>query len=132
MNPPSEDIKDLLIESSSGLTLVFGTDLHISRMPENPDECVSIYDGPGGAPQANYEYDFPSVQVRVRGAKMGYTATWALAKEIRDVLHAVTNRTINLTRYIQIVCSSDVMFVAWDESNRPIFTVNFAIHRTSA
>jgi len=131
MNAPSQDIKDFIIESSAGLSLVFATDLFVAKMPETPDECVCIYDSGGGAPEANYEYDYPSVQIRVRGDRMGYQAGWALAKDIKDTLHGKTNETINSTRYIQIVCSGDIIFVAWDELERPIFSVNFEIHRTS-
>ena len=132
MNSPAVDIKDILIESSTGLSLVFATDLFVSKMKEDVDECVCIYDGPGGSPEANYELDYPSVQIRVRGNKMAYREGWALAKDVRDVLHGMTDKTINGTRYLEIVCSGDIMFIAYDESERPIFSVNFNIHRTAA
>ncbi len=131
MNPPSQDIKDFLLESSTGLSMVFATDLFIAKMPETPDECVCIYDSGGASPMADYEYDYPTVQIRIRGGRFEYQTGWALAKDIRDVLHGKVNDTINSTRYIQIVSSGDIIFIAWDELERPIFSVNFEIHRAS-
>jgi len=131
MNVPSQDIKDFLLESSTGLSIIFATDLFVAKMPETPDECVCIYDSGGGSPEVNYEYDFPSVQVRVRGNRFAYQTGWALAKDVRDVLHGKTNEIINSTRYIQIVSSGDIIFVTWDEMERPIFSINFEIHRAS-
>jgi hypothetical protein len=132
MNPPSQDIKDFLLESSTGLTLVFSTDLFVAKMPETPDECACVYDTGGWMPMADYEYDMPSIQIRVRGERMGYRAGWLLANDIKGALHGKANETINNTRYIHIICNSDIMFVAWDESDRPIFSINFEIHRSTA
>ena len=132
MNPPTQDIKDILLESSSGLSLVFATDLFISKMPETPDACACLYDTPGFAPNPNYEYDYPGIQARIRGARMGYLTGWALAKDIRDVLNGLTNYTINSTRYIEITCQSDIMFIYYDDLERPYFSVNFEIHRATA
>jgi hypothetical protein len=132
MNSPAEDIKDIIELSSSGLSLVFATDLFVSKMKEDVNQCVCIYDGPGGSPEANYDLDYPTVQVRVRGNRMAYREAYALANDIKQLLHGMTNETINGTRYIEIVCSGDIMHIGYDESERPIFSVNFDIMRTPA
>ena len=127
MNPASEDIKDILVADGVG---AFGTDLFISLMPETPDACVSIYDTGGMDPILNYVYDYPTVQVRIRGAIFGYQNAWDKAKEVKDALHGLTNETWNSTRYIQIGCVGDIMFIHYDDNNRPTLTVNFLVHRT--
>ncbi len=48
MNIPSKDIKDML-EASSALNLVFGTNLFIGQLPDKPRNCVSIVDTSGFA-----------------------------------------------------------------------------------
>lgn len=132
MNPASEDIKDMLVASAAGLGLTFGTDIFISKIPDTPDVCYCIYDTGGMDPESQYEYDRPTVQVLCRGANGGYRAAWLAAKDVRDVLHGVSNETWNSTRYIGVWCMGDVLFAGYDESERPLFTINFRIHRASA
>jgi hypothetical protein len=129
MNPPSEDMKDVL-EAETALALTFGDDLHIGQMPESPDACVCIYDTGGYPAELDYMYERPTFQVRVRGAKGGYRAAQVLAQAIRDTLHGVHNLTLNAARYILIAIESDVGSIGADELHRPNFTVNFRIHRT--
>ena len=131
MNSPSEDIKDILESSAVGLGLVFGTDLFVSRMPETPDQCVAVFDTGGEPPQPSFVYLKPTIQVRIRGAKTGYQTAYTLAESIRDALHDLTNETWNSTRYVGIWATSDIFFIGYDENDRPLFSVNFRIHRTS-
>jgi len=131
MNPPSEDIKDILESSQSGTGLVFGTDLFIGEEPVSPDQCITIYDTGGPEPQAGYVYDYPTVQVRIRGNKGAYKETWALADTIKSALHGLHNESWNGTKYHGIWCQSDIIFIGYDDNSRPVFTVNFRIHRSA-
>lgn len=130
MNPPSVDIKDIL-EQSSVAAGTFGTDLFISFMPEEPDACIAIFDTGGLEQQANYEYEYPMAQIRVRGERKDYVNAHSKAQVVRDALHGLSNESWNNARYIGMWCSSDIFFIKYDEHNRPIFTINFRIHRTS-
>lgn len=132
MNPPSEDIKDIL-EGESGLGLTFMDNLHVGHMPESPpapDNCVCVYDQPGEKPESGYIYHKPGLQVKVRGDKGAYKSAHQLCQEIRDVLHDLHGVTINGARYICIWAESDIMPLGPDERHRPSFTINFRIHRT--
>jgi hypothetical protein len=129
MNPPSEDIKDIL-EGETGLALTFATDLFIGQMPETPDACVCVYDSGGYPGEENYLYERPTVQVKVRGGRGGYKIAHELCQNIRDVLHGLHNVTVNSARYVGIWVETDVMSIGPDELHRPHFTVNFRIHRT--
>ena len=133
MNPPSEDIKDILLESDAGLDLVYGTSLFYSKEPDGTDiadKIVTVLDSGGDEPAVQYSYEYPSVQVRVRGDKFKYGDAYALINSIKNELHGTYNKTINGARYIGIWASSDILPLGYDEENRPIFTVNFRLHRT--
>lgn len=125
-NSPSVDIKDIIVGNTE---LVFGTDLFISTMPSEPDNCVCIYDT-GGFPQEQYSYEKPTIQIRIRNNLYvnGYN-------QIRDIKYLIGtgdfNNTIqNGTRYILITTSSDILYLGKDENDRFQFTINFQIHRS--
>ena len=131
MNAPSEDIKDLLEEPSS-LGLAFKENLFVSEMPGSPDGCVVVYDTGGDDADAGYLYDRPSVQIRVRGAKGGYKDAYALALAIKGELHGATDHEINSTRYVGMWATGDILSLGYDDNHRPLFSVNFRLHRTDA
>jgi len=131
MNAPSEDVKDIL-EATSSLGLTFATDLFVSEMPTEPDQCVCIYDTGGYDPEADYTYEKPTIQIRVRGAKGDYLVAHELAQSIRDTLNGEHDYTINGARYIGIWTVGDILFVGYDNNHRPLLTVNFRLHRTNA
>lgn len=131
MDAPSEDIKTL-IDANSAIGLTFATDLFISEMPTTPNKCVCIRDTGGFNPEVNFEYDRPTVQITVRGDKGDYVAGYDLAKLIRDELHGTANETVGTARYIGIWSQGDIIFAGYDDNHRPLFTLNFLIHRTSA
>lgn len=130
MNASSEDIKDIL-EGTSSLALTFATDLFISEMPTNPDQCVCIYDTGGEPPEPDYNYERPTLQIRIRGVKGGYLVAHELAQSIRDTLNGEHNYTVNDTRYIAIWAMGDILFIGYDDNHRPLLTVNFRLHRTN-
>jgi hypothetical protein len=123
-------VKDLL-DGDSSLQLTFATDLFVSEMPDAPDAAVCIFDTGGYAPEVDYEYKRPTVQVLVRGRRDGYLAAHALAADILDVLNGLHNETINSTRYIGIWAEGDVISLGRDGNGRPLLSMNFRIHRAS-
>lgn len=129
LNPPSEDVKDILA-AQSVLGLVFGTDLFIGGLPSTPDACVAVYDTTGEPPEPSYRYERPHVQVVCRGDQGAYRLTQIQAQTIRDILNGINEETWNGARYIGIWALGDVNFIANDENRRPRFTINFRLHRT--
>ena len=130
MNPSSEDIKNILEDSSSGLGLTFATDLFVSEIPTTPDRCVVVIDTGGFDAEVNYTYERPTLMVRVRGDRHRYKNGYTLAKDVKDVLNGLANETWNSTRYVGIWAVGDVNFLGYDKNHRPEFSVNFRIHRT--
>ena len=131
MNAPSEDIADVLALASA-CALTVGTDLFCNFMPSTPDACTAVYDTGGEAPEPGFNYERPTFQVRVRGDKGDNRPAHEHAQACRDELNGTNNYTINSARYIGIWCVTDVIFVGYDDNNRPIFTVNLRAHRTDA
>jgi hypothetical protein len=129
MNAPSEDVKDML-EAESSLGLTFATDLFVSDTPDSPDECVVVFDTGGEDPAAQHTYEKPTVQIRVRGRKGDYLNAYALAGDVKNVLHGLTDEVLNGARYIGIWAVGDVLFLGQDDNKRPLLTINFRLHRT--
>ncbi len=132
MNAPSVDIKDLLAASSTGLT--FEIDLFVSLEPDGKNianKVVTIYDTGGLEPATYVTLLSPNIQVRIRGDKGKFEEGYTLAELVRDTLHAVNNTTVNSTRYIHIIASTDINFLGYDDNDRPVWTVNFRIMRTA-
>ena len=105
-------------------------------MPEAPNECVCIYDTGGLRPLicigGNEKYEEPTIQVRIRGDKGKYKQAYTLIQGIRDTLHGTYEYTINGARYILIWCTSDILFLNYDENRRPLLSVNFRTIRAQA
>lgn len=129
MNAPSEDIKDML-EAKSSLGLVFAENLFIANEPAKPNNCVTIYDTIGGAPDLTLDqlsvYN-PSVQVRVRN--IDYLTGWILIQSISNTLHARAQEVWNGTLYSLISIASGPAMLRWDENERVLFIVNLEIMR---
>lgn len=125
MNAPVEDIKDML---EAGTSLVFQTDLFIGLGPTSPDNYVALRDSGGRPPVAQYTYRYPTVQVYVRNNS--YESGQAQAEVVMQCLHAIANETWNAVRYIQVLASSEILYLGDDENDRAEFSLNFEIHRT--
>lgn len=133
MNPVSQDMKDTLVDAGVGtFAATSGWAIYISREPSSPDEVVTLYDS--GGPEPDYLMDGtdigrPNMQARIRGAPGGYLDAWAKAKEVVDALSRLSPQTINGTWYAGVWQQTAITALQYDDSNRPILTVNFRIRR---
>ena len=128
MNSPCVDIATYLA-GISALGLTVATDLHSFAMPDSPNRCVVVLDGPGEDADEN-DYERPHIQVVVREEAGKNEEGYALAKDIWDELHSVVEETIGGTRYMAIWTVGDVFPLGEDGKSRPQFSVNARIHRT--
>jgi len=132
MNPPIEDLKDMIVAAPSIVDLTFGTDLFLSKMPSTPDKCVALFDTGGLAPYLiGVVLDRPTVQVKIRGKQGGYKDAYTVGESIKDFFEEQHDTIINGTRYLQIYPMQDVVFLNYDELDRPLFTINFRMDRTA-
>lgn len=130
MNPASVDIKDILVTAGVGtFAATSGWAIYISREPSEPDTCITIYDtgGPGANPK--WLIEEPSIQVRVRGAKLGYLAAYQKADAVKQALLGRAKQTVNSTVYVSFTMLSEIAHIGYDENSRPLFTINFNIIR---
>jgi len=95
------------------------------------DLAVAVTDTGGYRAQGNFTWRRPTIQVLVRGPRGDYDAGYAMALDCMNELHAIADETIAGARYIMILASSDILFAGYDESHRPLFSVNFEIQRTT-
>jgi len=129
MNPVTEDIKDIL-EADSSLALTYATDLFISKEPNRPDDCVTLYDTPSYPPLLTLDgetYYRSGLQIRVRN--QDYDTGMTLARNIMSCLHGRANETWNGTSYALIHAVGEPAALAWDDKNRVIIIINFNCQR---
>ena len=131
MNDPSVDIVNYL-QSVSSLGLTLGDNLHSNDLPDQPNQCVGVFDSGGDMPAVNYVYERPTIQVRVRGEKGDRRPANQLARNIRTELHGLSEIIQGGARYIGIWAMGDVLYLTDDKEQRPLFSVNFRVHRTTA
>ena len=130
MNPTSEDIKDHFESSDVGLG-TFVVDMFIGIMPETPDTCICLIDSSGFKPEARYNWERPGLQILVRDKIGNYKQCFTKIKDAVTALHGITNLTINNHIYKCIVAAHEPLFIGLDQNNRPMFSVNFEVQRTS-
>jgi len=135
MNSPADDVR-VMLEGESSLALTLGENLYVSEMPDEipggPGVCVGLYDSGGFPPQPNFTYEYPTVQVQVRGLAGGYMEAYAMAQAILIALNGTFDVTIDSVRYVGVWAMQSPLFVGRDERNRPLFTINFRLHRGDA
>ena len=123
MNAPCVDITAILNAVSS-----IGATAYASNMPDTPDTCIAVIDGPGGAPEAKYVLDRPTVQVKVRAKE--YNNAYSVMEAVKSEIHGSYNVIEGGARYIQILAQGGIMSLGYDKAQRAILVLNFAIQRT--
>ncbi len=121
--PMSVGARDL-IATHVGIS---GWQTEVGALPDKPDKIININDTGGRNPSPKWLLDFPNIQVLVRGETNGYLDTFREAKAVKDLLLGVTSQDINLDRWVSVTQNGDLMFIGRDESDRPIFSMNFAL-----
>ncbi len=129
MQPPCKDIRDMLIAEIPESD-IDASDIHLSRLPATPDALVAVLDQAGSPPEDLILYYKPKVQVLVRGDPAQYQTAYERAQLIQDLLHGYGPVEVNDTHYVGVWATSDIIPVGYDESNRPVFSLNFMVHRS--
>lgn len=89
---------------------------------------VAIFDTGGAPPEPSLLLDYPTVMVQVRGNKDDYTAAFNKVKEVKDRLLGSTPQVMgNGDRISGILGLGDINSLGYDESDRPLFSVNFRL-----
>lgn len=128
MNDPCEGIKDLLVTAGIGIfAATSGWGIFIGQEPSTSDTTITIYPTGGNAPSPKFLLNYPSVQVRVRGAAGGYLDARAKIQAISDALLGLPSQTLNSDRWVAINQVGDITSLGPDQNNRPRLVLNFAL-----
>ena len=107
--------------------------------PETPDQSISIFETGGRENQPHDDslygmLDFPTFQVRVRGAgqdfSTGYPAARAKIAAARTALERLSPGTVLGRYYCQVTANGEPISLGHDASHRPRFTLNFTALRS--
>jgi Bacteriophage minor capsid protein len=123
---PSEDARTLLV--AAGVVFADTTvdwTIYIGKMMDKPNKAVSIIDAGGFSPNPKWLLDYPSIQVKVRGAPNGYSEARLKAIRIKDELLGIISLDVNGNRWASVTMAGDIVMLGYDQSERPMFTLNF-------
>lgn len=128
MTAPTVGIKDLLVAAGNGVhNASSGWSIHIGREPTKPHSTITIYDSGGETPNPAWLLDFPSVQVRVRGDPGGYVAAQQKMTDCKNTLLGLPSQDLNGDRWVSVRQIGGINLIGYDESNRPMFTMNISL-----
>lgn len=102
-----------------------GTDIFLGLMPDQPDNCIALFEYAGSPPDLHWNGEYPGLQVRVRNKS--YAAARAKIGEIAKELHGLYEQTLSGTRYLLIKARGSPEILKRDASNRIELVLNFEI-----
>jgi len=117
-----EDIGNYLEQNGIG---VLGTDIFLGQLPASPDNVVALFEYAGYPPWLKLSCERPGLQVRVRSTH--YTTGRTKIEKVTQVLHGVTEQTINGVRYVIIQAEQSPFPLGRDENGRIEWAVNFTV-----
>jgi hypothetical protein len=100
-----------------------GTDIFLGLMPDQPDNCIALFEYAGSPPDLHWAGEYPGLQVRVRNKS--YAAGRAKIGEIVKELHGLHEQTLSGTRYLLIRARGSPEVLKRDANNRVELFVNF-------
>src|SRR5438105_3032502 len=94
---PADELGQYLGSGPAGLALTLGTNLFVGRLPDQPDNCVAVYETGGTMPlmvigTPDVKIDRPGFQVRVRDES--YTTGEQTITKCFKALQGVYNTTL--------------------------------------
>lgn len=102
-----------------------GTDIFLGLLPDQPDNCIALFEYAGSPPDLHWPGEYPGLQVRVRSTN--YSGGRAKIGEIVDLLHGLHEQELSGTRYLLIKARGSPEVLKRDSGNRIEFFVNFEI-----
>jgi hypothetical protein len=102
-----------------------GADLFLGLMPDQPDNCIALFEYAGSPPAMHWSGEYPGLQVRVRGTS--YEAARSKIGEVINKLHGLHEQMLSGTRYLLIWAKGSVEILKRDANNRVELFVSFEI-----
>jgi hypothetical protein len=102
-----------------------GADLFLGLMPDQPDNCIALFEYAGSPPDLHWNGEYPGLQVRVRNKS--YADARTKIGEVMEKLHGLHEQTLSGTRYLLIKARGSPEVLKRDNNNRIELFVNFEI-----
>jgi len=106
-----------------------GTDIFLGLMPDQPDNCIALFEYAGSPPDLHWKGEYPRLQVRVRDKS--YAAARAKIGTVAALLHGLHEQVLSDTRYLLIKALGSPEVLKRDNNNRVELFVNFEIIKES-
>jgi hypothetical protein len=106
-----------------------GTDIFLGLMPDQPDNCVALFEYAGSPPDLHWLGEYPGLQVRARDKS--YASARTKIGEVMALLHGLHEQTLSGTRYLLIKARGSPEILKRDANNRVELFVNFEIIKES-
>jgi len=106
-----------------------GSDIFLGLMPDQPDNCIALFEYAGSPPDLHWNGEYPGLQVRVRNKSYG--AGRAKIGQVKRELHGLHETTLNGTRYLLIKARGSPEVLKRDAGNRVEWFLNFEIIKES-
>lgn len=120
-----DDVAALLVEAGIG---TLGGTIFLARMPDSPDECLTLREYGGAGPEYLYlgadpTQEWPRCQLEARSAD--YAAARLRIERCARVLGATRERVVNGTHYHRITPLGPPVPLGEDESQRSRIVISF-------
>jgi hypothetical protein len=105
-------------------------DIFLGVRPASPDECLTLAEYPGGAPEYVQESASPrheSVQIQIVSRGVEYQRVRLLASLAWSALSRVTNSTLSGVRYLSIRPSSSPAPIGRDSNGQLLIGFNCTV-----
>jgi hypothetical protein len=112
-----------------------GSTLFLGLMPDQPDDCVSLFEYAGNPPDLHWNGEYPSLQVRARSKD--YISARSKLEDVINLLHKLcdqklppSDESVNSgcgTRYLLIKARGSPEILKRDSNGRVELFVNFEI-----
>lgn len=136
MKAPAVDIAAYLSDSNHGYEL--GANMFISRQPNSPSKCITLYDSSSAPPMDTLDgvetYFEETVQIIVRD--IAYESAYATCRALISALHGIRNLQTEESRYLRISLVSGPIQLSFAGTgaegfgDKIQFSINFGILRT--
>jgi len=128
---------------SQGIGTTLDVDVFLGKMPATPDVAVALFEygslpaqpnlsGGGASPGTLIRYEFPRIQILVRGVKDDYSGPWTVAKNARKAMLAIQNQTLSGTYYISALPENGPFFLRRDTNDRVEFAANYQVEKAES
>jgi hypothetical protein len=113
--------------------LTIGTNLFLSKMPENPDVCVCVYEYQGFGPMMTFgskavELDRPAVQIAVRAGRDDYVTARNLAVALRTLVSGIVDISSSGVQLLRVEPAGSIYSLSVDDLERPRVIFNLDCH----